>query len=188
MRFFKKVEPVFYALDRLGISKLYETLSNRWKPHTRLLTTQEIALARSVFGDSINYDQVRIDEQARIGTRRYNLCYVSFNTINSWGALSDELLIHELMHVWQYQHFGAVYIPRALAAQRSKEGYNYGGVEALWQAIHTKRNLWDFNYEQQGDIVADYFRLRQGLAPRWGKATWVDLQVYEYFVQQLQQY
>lgn len=184
--FLENIEPIFRFLDKVGVARFYEKLSNLIKPHTRPMTLHEIELAHSVFGDSIQYEKVRIDEKAYIGTRRYDICYVSFNTINNWGKLSDELLIHELIHVWQYQHFGAVYIPRALAAQRTKEGYNYGGVRALIKAIHAGKKIWDFNYEQQGDIVADYFRIRQGLAPRWGNGTWVDLHIYSYFVKQLQ--
>lgn len=185
--FFKGIEPLFQLLDWLRITWLYESFSNTIKTNTRPLTAREKAVAQSVFADSIQYDKVRIDERARIGTRRYNICYVSFNTINNWGILSDELLIHELIHVWQYQRFGAVYIPRALAAQRTAEGYNYGGTTALKKAIREHKKLWEFNYEQQGDIVADYFRIRSGYCPRWGTASWVDLHLYSYFIKHLQE-
>lgn len=185
--FFKSIEPFFQLLDLLQITWLYEVLSNAIKPHTRPLSTRERAVAISVFGNSIQYDKVRIDEHAYIGTRRFNICYVSFNTINNWGKLSDELLIHELIHIWQYQRFGARYIPRALAAQRTPEGYDYGGVETLKKALRVGEKLWDFNYEQQGDIVADYFRIREGYCPRWGAASWVDLHIYAYFIQQLEE-
>jgi hypothetical protein len=65
--------------------------------------------------------------------------------------------------VWQYQQVGSRYIPRALYAQRTREGYNYGGVMALERA----KGWADFNYEQQAEIVADYFCLQQGLPPRY---------------------
>lgn len=185
--FFQFIEPLFWLLDKLGVAWLYETLSNGIKGHTRPLSERELELAHSVFGDSIQYTKVRIDERAGVGTRHSGICYVSFNTINNWGTMSDELFLHELIHVWQYQHFGAVYIPRALAAQRTPEGYDYGGVVALREAIQANKKIWDFNYEQQGDIVADYFRLRAGYAPRWGYATWVDLHLYTYFIQHLEE-
>ncbi|MEL6945484.1 MAG: hypothetical protein AAFO82_22755, partial [Bacteroidota bacterium] len=84
-----------------------------------------------------------------------------------------------------YQHLGAAYIPRALWAQRTQEGYNYGGVTALQMAIQTNKKFWEFNYEQQGDIVADYFRISHGYSPCWGRGTIDDLWVYEYFMEQV---
>lgn len=137
------------------------------KPRTRRLYPQEIALAQNVFGNSIQYAKVRLDEHARLVCRRQQLAYVSFQMINTWGPLSEPHFIHEMVHVWQYQHRGSVYIPRALYAQRTTEGYNYGGIPGLRQATEQGRGLADFNFEQQGDVVADYFCLKHGYPPRW---------------------
>lgn len=68
------------------------------------------------------------------------------------------VLIHELVHVWQYQHFGAVYIGKALKAQKSKEGYNYGGMENLYHQMLKGNTLTHFNFEQQAEILEDYYR------------------------------
>ena len=118
-------------LELLGIGELYETLSDFFKFNTRLLTAEEIALAQAVYGSTIDYDLVRIDEQAHAGPRFYRFCYVSFNLINSWGPMQQSIYIHEMMHVWQYQRFGAIYMIRALLAQHTNCGYDYGGVQAL---------------------------------------------------------
>lgn len=174
-------------LERLGFHRLYEFFAKKIKKH-RSLNQYELWTARFVYGDSINLNKVRIDERAYIGPRQYRLCYVSFNIINSWGIMSDELLVHELIHVWQYQHFGAAYIPRALWAQRTREGYNYGGLEVLKAAKSNGKKFWEFNYEQQGDLIADYFRLSQGKAAYWGNATPNDLPIYEYFAEQMRHY
>jgi hypothetical protein len=40
---------------------------------------------------------------------------------------------------------------------RSKQGYNYGGVEGLKKAKTDGRHLFDFNFEQQADILADSY-------------------------------
>ena len=101
--------------------------------------------------------------------------------------MNNSLLIHELVHVWQYQKVGIVYIPRALVAQRSAEGYDYGGAEGLEAARQAGRSLLEFNLEQQADIVSDYYRIREGYPPRWGHAGVASLPLYEYFVQQLRQ-
>ncbi len=150
-----------------------------FKKNTRPLSAREIAIAKTVFGDSLNYQKIKLDERARIGCRKYRFAYVSFYLINSWGPLSDVTLIHELMHVWQYERFGPAYIPRALHAQRTPEGYNYGGVPALQSALQREENLLSFNYEQQAEIVADYFCLKNGKIPRWCTPDLAALPVFE---------
>jgi len=180
------IDGVWLSLELLGFCDGYETLAEVVKWKTRPLTETEVELARSVYVSSIDYSKVRIDEMAWLGPRQYRFCYVSFNTINSWQPMRADTFIHELLHIWQYQHLGAAYIPRALRAQRSPEGYNYGGVFVLHQAQKAGRHLLDFNYEQQADLVADYFRIKNGWRPRWGSGTAEDLGVYEYFIQQLQ--
>ena len=104
--------------------------------------------------------------------------------INSWGEMHDDVFIHELVHVWQYERFGAMYIAKALLAQR-EEGYNYGGRSRLAKARELGGKLTDFNFEQQADIVMDYYRLITGRSVRWGNATLTDISEYVYFVDQL---
>lgn len=181
------VDFVFLLLDLVGLANLYELIQEWCKPNTRGLQDWEKKLAQSVFGKSIQYHRIRIDEYALIGPRQYRICYVSANTINTWGGMENSLLIHELVHVWQYQHFGLAYIPRALRAQRSNAGYNYGGVAQLERYRMQGKTIFDFNFEQQADLVSDYYRLREGYSPRWGQAQYADLATYEYFVQQLRQ-
>jgi len=181
------MDGLWLSLELTGACDVYELAATALKWKTRPLTPAEIELATSVYGSSIDYSQVRIDETAWLGPRQYLFCYVSFNTINSWQPMRADTLVHELMHVWQYQHLGAAYIPRALRAQRSPEGYNYGGITALRQAQKAGKQLLDFNYEQQADIVADYFRLQNGWRPRWGRGTVEDLEVYAFFVGQLRE-
>lgn len=153
----------FYLLDLIFFFDSYEILSNLISFKTRRLTAAEVAILRSVFKDALPYELIRIDEQARIGPPQYRICYVSFHTINSWGPMSLVTLVHEAVHVWQYRQVGAVYIPRALRAQRTTMGYNYGGLEKL----KAYPNLSFYNYEQQADIIADAYALREGFQPRW---------------------
>lgn len=179
------IEFGFYFLDCLGAGELYETILDVAKFNTRTLTSWEKELVREVFGDTIRLDRVCIDEKALIGPRQHHFCYVSGFTINSWGAMHNSLLIHEMVHVWQYQHLGMVYIPRSLGAQFDGKGYDYGGLTRLKEFKQRGKGLLDFNYEQQGDIVSDYYRIKNGYAPRWGKATFSDLNIYEYFIKDL---
>ena len=175
------------VLDCLAIGEWYECVIDFVKFNSRPLYAWEKKLAQSIFGRSINYQRVRIDEFSVAGPRQFRFCYVSFYIINSWGKMDNSLLIHELVHVWQYQKMGIVYIPRALRAQRSPEGYDYGGARGLEAAHQAGHSLHDFNPEQQADIVSDYYRIREGYPPRWGQAAVTALPLYEYFVQQLAQ-
>ena len=176
-------ELAFLCLDLLALPEWYETLTDWVKWETRPLTSKELALARSVFGASIPYGRVRVDERATVACRRYGGCYVGFFTINSWGRFGPTVFIHEMMHVWQFHQMGSVYILRALLAQRTTAGYNYGGTEALARARATGHGLRPFNLEQQADIVSDYYCLREGLPPRWCNTRGqVTLELFEYFI------
>ncbi len=161
------MEAALLFADCLYLPEMLVFLNQFFKPNTRKLTPYEIELARSIFGEIIDYQKVSIDDKARIGCKKYQFAYVSFCVINTWGQLSEPHFIHEMVHIWQYQRLGSVYIPRALYAQRTPEGYNYGGINGLRQMAEQGRGLADFNFEQQGDVVADYFCLLNGFRPHW---------------------
>lgn len=173
------IEAFIYLLECIGIGEIYETLMDFVKFNTRSLTAREIELAKTIYGNNIQYKRVRVDEYALIGPPQARICYVSFYIINNWKGMGDSTLIHELMHVWQYQQLGAVYMPRAIRAQSTTMGYDYGGVEALKAHLLKGQNFEAFNFEQQADIVEDYFRIRNGKPPCWGAGEKKDLWVYE---------
>ncbi len=183
--FFWWVELLVLFLDLLGLSEFYEGITAFFKWSTHPLRPGELQLAKSIYGNTIRWDRVRMDERAWLGPRQFRLCYVSGFIINSWGSMSTAIFIHELMHVWQYQQLGLVYIPRALRAFHSLENYNYGGWLSLKIVQEKGGSLWDFNLEQQADIVADYYRIRSGERPHWGNANQLQLEVYQYFIDQL---
>lgn len=157
------LDRLFQWLDLLFLFDCYEAICGLLYPGLRPLTRQEIRLLTPIFGDSLPYALIRIDERAWVGPRHYRFYYVSFHTINSWGPLTEAVLVHEAVHVWQYVHRGGCYIPRALAAQRTVMGYDYRGLRGLAAAA----TLDDFNYEQMADVVEDAFRLRVGLSLKW---------------------
>ncbi len=181
------VELLFYILDLFGIGEIYETLAEIVKFNTRPLTDQEAKAVKQIFGNQLNLKRIRIDEVAFAGPRSHHFAYVSFYTINSWGPLSEETFAHELVHIWQYAHLGSVYIPRALSAQFSEEGYDYGGLANLVKAVQSGKRLSDFNLEQQGDIIADYFRIKHGHNPRWSISNQEDLWVFEELLSDLRE-
>ena len=174
-----------YLLECLGSGEVYETVMDFVKFNTRTLHPWEIQLAKSIYGNTIQYRRVRIDEMAMAGPKQKQFCYVSFYLVNSWGPMRNRIFIHELMHVWQYERMGALYMVHALRAQQSIMGYNYGGVTTLKAYLEKGKNLHDFNPEQQADIVADYYLIKNGYSPQWGRGGQEDLAVYEKFIEDL---
>lgn len=172
-------ENLINAGQLMGGPEILETLADILKFNSRTLTDREKEVARSVFGDSINLDLVRIDEYSLGNLVNGKRPFTTFNTINTWEALDDPTLIHELTHVWQYGQVGAIYIPDALSSQEDSgvpsspadyppgisiggsSGYRYGGFTELQKRINNGQKLTSFNYEQQAQIVEDYYRLRK---------------------------
>jgi len=173
---------LFYMMDILLFPELHEMLLLLAKPRMRSLTKSEIHIAQRFFASSIDYKVVRINDQMLSQLKKKAHAYVSINTINYDRHISEPILIHELVHVWQYQKYGSMYIYRALSAQRTREGYDYGGVEGLYKSMMNQRKLVDFNFEQQGAIIEDYCRLL--LSPIESPSPLI-YSTYEYYAAQL---
>jgi hypothetical protein len=147
----------------------------------RGMTEDEKREARLCFGESLPYDNVHIsigswladlssaNAPNAIGTMRV----VHFPTGTDLHYEDDgvsgnfDWLMHELTHVWQGETTGPFYMADALISQQT-EGYSYQGDHAspeaaLIAADQAGETFADFNPEQQGDIVKDYYRrLKQG--------------------------
>lgn len=82
-------------------------------------------------------------------------------------AYKHPWLLHEVTHVWQFQHMGWPYLFKALWAQAryGSNVYNYGGAQGLIEHRAEGLTLFDFNLEQQAHIVEDYYsKLRRNKA------------------------
>jgi hypothetical protein len=148
-------------LDICSIPEFMDFLWQIIKSNTRRLTRVEEQEARKVFGDSINYKKVHIDENsllALLGAKRHKcsgMGITSFRTINfnkkikaAPGNSHMKWLIHELAHVSQMEHVGSRYMIGASYA-RATEGYGY--------TLGAKPHFRDYNREQQASIAADYY-------------------------------
>jgi hypothetical protein len=132
----------------------------------RGLTDGEIAYAGRIFGAAIDYRLVRV-------TRGSALAFFSAttlaNTINLQAGhfvagtlkLSDDgllVLVHELAHVWQYQHFGFGYIASSLRAQAwawLTTGSRRSAYD--WRKAQERSLPWPhWNAEQQAQCFSDY--------------------------------
>jgi hypothetical protein len=166
-----------------GVGEILETISEFIKFNTRALAGREIAIAQKIFGKSINFGLVRIDMHSVVPAFTHR-AFTTFHTINAWGDLPDETLIHELTHVWQYERAGAIYMAQAVHAQIQRGGgaYNYGGPDGLKDARAKGRGLLSFNREEQAQIVEDFYRIKNGMSPYVPGGTIADLPLYAHFV------
>jgi hypothetical protein len=125
------------------------------EPVGRKLSDAEIAELRKVYGDSIDYSQVRIKEgnaglfslTGRPFTHG-NTIYVPEGSL----PLQTDVLVHEMGHVWQNQHGGTDYMSEALWAQKFGDGYDYA------KALSEGKSWSELNPEQQAELIETAYR------------------------------
>jgi len=159
-------------IDRSHAYVLFEKLSRLVSKATPL-SEKEANNAKSILGsNAIKYEKVRIAESGLVGfilNILGNPAVTTFHTINlpKKGGLERnepnhglETVIHELTHVFQFEHLGSRYITECLIAQHQEDYdcYNYGGAEGLRQARDAGKSLKGFDREQQASIVEGYLK------------------------------
>ena len=128
----------------------------------RPLTPSEVALARSVFGDAIDYAPVRVHQRKWAFFQPRNVVMAPDGHI--WfhpndGRYSEDfcgcapdmqgLFLHEMTHVWQRQQ--GIFLPL-----RRHPFCRYG------YALKPGQRFRDYGIEQQAEIVRHAFLLREG--------------------------
>jgi hypothetical protein len=132
------------------------------RKHARPLTPGEIAMARRVFADAIDYSTVSVYARAYLplGLQpRRTAMAPNGNLYFPRGCFQDDFsacdlgnrmwFIHEMTHVWQFQ---LGYPVRLRGAIRIGLPYAY--------ALGAGKRLADYNMEAQGNLLADYFALK----------------------------
>ena len=130
-----------------------------------MLTPGEIALARTVFGDAIDYSRVTIKRRKwfPFQPRRITMAprgHLHFhpsseNYCDDFSQVSvvrQGLFIHELVHVWQVQTKGEWYL---VTRRMPWAHYDYS-LKPGW-------SLERYGIEQQAEIVKHAFWLRNGV-------------------------
>ena len=133
----------------------------------RSLTEGEIALARSVFGDSIDYSKVSLFRRKWWPFQPRNSAMAPMGNIYfhpNGGAWSDDFskeglsrqafFIHEMTHVWQAQVKGRFYLP---LMRHPFCRYSYD--------LKPGRPFGRYGLEQQAEIVAHRFLADRGVQP-----------------------
>ena len=131
----------------------------------RALTSGEIELARSVFGDAIDYARVRIvrgkwwpfQPRGVVMAPTGNIHFHPHSNIWSEDFAKERiplqgLFIHEMTHVWQAQTRGRFYLP---LMRHPFCRYSYELVEG--------RPFGRYGLEQQAEIVRHAFLTKRGL-------------------------
>ena len=150
----------------------------------RALRAEELAEVEKVFSTGLDVTRVRLQENVslpdlvgRIGARLRGAPPPEHNAItlgntsyfpvllttndpaNTLWLRDMGWLMHELTHQWQYQHDGIVYLYQAMFKSPTYQYAPSGESQddALKGFSKAGRVFRDFNREQQGDIVRDYY-------------------------------
>ena len=168
-------------LEEIFTEKLPE-LIDKWNFNSRDMKPHEISEAQKVFGDQLDYDEIRIfegtelpnfiddigntikkmpkrDERIKNAITLGNLCFFG-RDLKTEHPDDMAWMIHELTHAWQYQTLGWDYLFQALSAQKKlgAKAYAFGGEDGLKASKKKGTRLKEFNMEQQGDITKSYYQ------------------------------
>ena len=129
------------------------------------MTSGEIALAQSVFGDAIDYAQVTIRRRKWFPFQPKNITMAPSGHLHFHprgqaycddfareNVLRQGLFIHEMVHVWQTQSLGKWYL---ILNRMPWARYDYA-LKPGWP-------LRKYGIEQQAEIVKHAFWLRNGV-------------------------
>ncbi|OZG74331.1 hypothetical protein BTA51_04785 [Hahella sp. CCB-MM4] len=133
----------------------------------RSLTSNEVALAKNLFGISVDYSAVKIHFQKAVffqpsnsGMTPNGNIYVDGKVVADYGISNsvDEkaFFLHEMTHVWQKQNRVLNPILSAIGNSLLHFG-DYG--KAYFYRLDSKWDLLDYRMEQQAQILEDYSRV-----------------------------
>lgn len=149
----------------------------------RRLTRHERAMARSIFGNAVNYDRVKVhnDEYLPLGLQPDDVAmtpngemYFNPRHFKEDFALStfqdSHWFMHEMVHVWQHQLGYPVMLRGAIRIGLS---YRY--------TLAPDKKLGDYNMEAQGNLLSDYWAVKHFARPPslWETKHIFDLALYE---------
>lgn len=156
----------------IGASVVSETLP---PPDVRPMTAGEIAMAQTVFKDSLDYGKVKIHKGGLLGipgrtgnamTPRGEIHFPPDSYRADFSTEGEDVkvwFIHEMGHVWQFQMgYSVAWAGTKLGA---RGGYKDDGVAGQPSPAYRYnlngedkgKKLADFNMEQQAQLIAHYF-------------------------------
>lgn len=156
----------------VGLSSVVSAVQTRigLEQPSRALTEQETAELRKVYGDSIDYSQIRIKE-GFLGVNQFLAPHTIGNTIyvpkgwldpnsSNYAQQRNDLLAHETAHVWQYQNGGTDYIAESLwnQAAGALSGGDRSAAYEFEQPIKDGKSWAELNPEQQAHLMEEAYR------------------------------
>ena len=153
------VDLVYYIIDIFYIPDWYTLFTVLFRGNVRFPNDLEKYLISEYFQGLVDERFVLFNDKASPLVKKFAHALVTFNMIHFDKELSEPIIVHELVHIHQYQKYGSVYLYRALQAQLSKNTYDYGGPENLASGVMKGKTINDYNFEQQASIVEDFYRL-----------------------------
>lgn len=149
-----------FILHQLVIFADFVSTAIGWQDPKRKLTKEELAELRPIFGDSLLYNLIQVNE-GRLGimgppfatggatTIGYNIYLREYSLVT---------LVHECVHVWQFQFGGTHYIGQSVIHQAINR---LGGANSyLWhEQIGTDVNSWYLlsSVEAQAEFIEDLY-------------------------------
>ena len=187
----KPIGEILDAVSEASEEALDDVIKILISPIARNMTAAEIAEAKKIYGSTFNYDKIYFSEKSLTNDIVFGVqdwftqnpnsrAFVTMILVNfdvNDGPLRDDVMIHELCHVYQYHAVGPVYALQAIHAQLLEKltgvsAYNYGftdayngdgGGSALSTRINSNPSLSNeevfetFNREQQAQIIQHYY-------------------------------
>jgi len=152
----------------------------------RALTEGEIAMASTIFGDSIDYKKIKLygrkisrfqpdDFNAAPDGNLYMIRHYSDDFSKS-PAEDKAALLHELTHVWQIQN-NTMNLKVAFVKETLKAKFNYRATNRY--TLTEGKDFNQYGFEQQAGIVEDYSRIKEGLKPLYNQSKEYDIGQYE---------
>ncbi|MGM0423163.1 MAG: hypothetical protein ACQEQL_08735 [Pseudomonadota bacterium] len=142
----------------------------------RPLTAGEIQLARTIFGEKLDYDKITVVNR-RFGLLAHKNGGRTFmNTLNASGTANcadfskegpgkQAFFLHEMTHIWQYQS-NCLDLTKKVIKDVAKHNFNYHSTAYMYH-LDEKMPFEKYGHEQQASIVEDFFLLsRHGLISR----------------------
>ncbi|WP_119395837.1 hypothetical protein [Salinibius halmophilus] len=128
---------------------------------SRPLTIGEIEIAKKIFGEDFDIDSVRIYRKKYVIFQNKDTLiapngniYVHPDSVKFSEDYSSSnyigLFVHEMTHVWQHQNGVDLRSPIRFVRSRN---YDY-------LPLDDSKKFSDYNIEQQGDIVRDYYWMK----------------------------
>jgi hypothetical protein len=145
-------------------------LGDRVATARRRMMADEHDYVREIFQDSLDLDRVRITRDSLVSAGAPKAVRNTVHLKSDWDHFAGDtldlseggrcVLVHELVHVWQYQNGGLAYIPKSLWAQFvgwRRTGGRSGAYN--WRAADEAGLPWElWNPEQQAAAVEQYNR------------------------------